>query len=56
MTIEQRDEAWVAKATPEQIVAAEKAGELTVYAGGQVDDEGHPVDKSGRRIEMGRGR
>lgn len=53
MTILQRDEAWVKKATAEQIVAAEVAGELTVYAGGQVDDEGHPVDRKGRRVEIG---
>lgn len=37
--IEQRDAAWVAGASPEQIAAANRAGELAHYQGLTTDDE-----------------
>jgi len=36
---EQRDEAWVKSASPEDLVAAQQAGELSHYLGGLTADE-----------------
>ena len=35
----QRDEAWLRGATPEQIVTAQRAGELVTYLGGKTVEE-----------------
>ncbi|MGH1547978.1 hypothetical protein ACRAWB_01885 [Leifsonia poae] len=37
--VEQRDEAWVKAASPEQINAAMGAGELAQYLGGKTEEE-----------------
>ena len=46
----QRDEDWVKAATPEQIDAARRAGELVEYCGGTVNSLGNQVDSSGRPL------
>lgn len=45
---EQRGEAWVKAASPEQIVAAQKAGELVTYMGGKtVEEQAHDAHVAG---------
>ena len=46
----QRDQEWVKSATPEQIVQAQRAGELIEYLGGTVNALGNPVDATGRLL------
>jgi hypothetical protein len=46
--IPQRGSAWVRSATPDQIAAADAAGELVEYQGGSVNDLGNAVDSNGK--------
>ena len=46
----QRDEDWVKAATPEQIVTAQRAGELVEYCGGTVNFLSNQVDSNGRPL------
>jgi hypothetical protein len=41
----QRDEAWLAAATAEQITAAQVAGELSVLLGAEVNELGNRPDE-----------
>ena len=50
MSSTQRDDAWVKSATPEQIVEAQRAGELIEYCGGTINDLGNAVDANGRLL------
>lgn len=50
MSKTQRDQTWVAAASPEQIQAALKTGELIEYLGGTVNGLGNQVDSAGRPL------
>jgi hypothetical protein len=50
----QRGAAWVAAATPQQIVDAERNGELVEYLGGTVNELGNRVDARGHVLHSGR--
>ena len=46
----QRDAEWVAAASAEQIVAAQRAGELISYLGGSVNSLGNQIDATGKPL------
>ena len=50
MSSVQRDEDWVKAATPEQIVTAQRAGELIEYCGGTVNSLGNQIDATGKPL------
>ena len=46
----QRDAVWVAAASAEQIVEAQRAGELVEYLGGTVNSLGNQIDATGKPL------